>query len=201
MTKQDFWNIMDRCRREDTEAYRSALEAETAALPPEELRLFRAYLGAYMNGAAECVWLDMACKVINGYVSDDTALYFALWVIAQGNTYLINALKDPDSLADLPYIPFGHAEFEMLMGVGFDEEDFEAPPSGEYGAFEEADGYAGEAGFAVPPQISAEIGAEIIYKNGGRYGGFESFEEAMAAIPQTLPRLISRAEREGFIWK
>lgn len=46
----------------------------------------------------------MACKVINRYVSDDTGLYFTLWLISQGEEVLLKALTDPDSLVEVPNI-------------------------------------------------------------------------------------------------
>lgn len=147
------------------------------------------YLGAYLDAANETIWLDMACKVINGYVSDDTGLYFTLWLISRGEDVLLGALKDPDGLADLPGIPFGEAAFEMLMSVGH-----ALMGDGPYEALlADADAHTAAR--------LAEILPDIVYHGGEKFGNYEDFEAAMADIPNVLPRLIARAEREGFDWR
>ena len=206
MTKQSFWELLESCRNNDINIFYHALKAKIKTLSPEELRDFNGYLNSYMQLSVECVWLDMLCKVINGYVSDDSALYFTLWVISQGEKWLLESLKNPDALVELPEIPFGNAEFEMLMGIGFDEAAFTLE------AFDEADfedmDFEGDFGMpiskddiAVQQKCLAEIEADITYKNGDKYGGYTSFEAAMEDIPQILPNLIKRAEAEGFDWQ
>lgn len=201
MGKREFWAVMDACRDENTEHYFAALESAFAALPPAEQQQFRAYLAAYLEAASECIWLDMACKVINGYVSDDSALYFTLWVISLGEAPLLKALEDPDSLAEITAIPFGNAEFEFLMSVGAPEEDeWEEDWDGDMDT-------AGDIGMlavgiegAARSTCRQDIQADIRYKNGDRFGGYESFDAAMADIPRVLPRLIERAKAAGFNW-
>lgn len=183
MNKEIFWSLFERSKSMDTEEILSNLLQELSVLSAEEVQAFRGYLGAYMEHVNECIWVDMACKVINGYVSDDTGLYFALWLIAQGETVLINALANPDSLSELTYIPFGNAEFEMLMSVGMDE-------STDYDAVNR-----------MMQKCNMEIAPSIIYKGGNIYGTYGSFEEGMEDIPNVLPSLIKRAKNEGFDWK
>lgn len=202
MTKQEFWSLMDNCRSADMQLYFEALDQAVSELRDADRKDFRAFLGAYMNAVNECVWLDMACKVINGCVSDDTALYFTLWVIAQGESVLLNAIKDPDTLADLPEIPFHNADFEMLMGIGFDEDEalYDYDEDDNLEIFEEMDDMlSGEIGIMVPPQIQREVLADIAFKNGDKYGNFKSFEDAMDAIPKHLPRLLKRAREIGIM--
>lgn len=182
MNRQEFWQLMEKCHHADTDIMLEKLAGALAEVP-EEINAFSGYLGAYLGCVNECVWVDMACKVINGYVSDDTGLYFALWLIAQGEKAVHDALANPDSLAELAYIPFGHGEFEMLMTIGMSEEaDYEA---------------TGE----TAKRCSREVVQAVVYKGGSKFGDYESFEEAMEDIPGVLPRLIQRAEKEGFDWK
>lgn len=203
MTKQAFWALIDQCRHPDTEEFFSSLNGAVTQLPQEELQLFQTYLGSYLEAASECIWLDMACKVINGYVSDDTALYFTLWVIAQGESCLLSALENPDSLAELPELPFGNAEFEMLMSVGgfgeeFHEAAFEGMGPEDFGVFD-------MPLLELDPEVQKKCGQEVQdsigFRNGEKYGGYDSFEEAMEDIPHVLPKLIQRAEQAGFGWR
>ena len=41
-----------------------------------------------------------AAKIIEGWVSDDSYLYFRCWLIGQGEETFTEALKSPDSLAE-----------------------------------------------------------------------------------------------------
>ncbi len=185
MNKTTFWEIIERAKDSDTDKMLSNLQKEMQNLSEADVLLFNSYIAAYMQLVNEAVWLDMACKVINGYVSDDTGLYFTLWVISRGETVLLNALLNPDSLAKLPEIPWGRADFEMLMSIGMDyseEVDFEELERLRQSAVE-------------------EIAPTIKFKDGEQFGSYEAFEDAMEDIPNVLPKLVKRAELEKFSWK
>jgi hypothetical protein len=132
MTKEKYWQLMDHFREKsenDLNFFHALGHEVISELEQRERIEFYLYTGRYMEKINECVWLDMACKAINGYVSDDTSLYFNLWVMAQGKEVLLNALKDPDSLSELEYIPFmglpgldKYINMEILDGE--DEESF-----------------------------------------------------------------------------
>ena len=186
MNKKKFWAIIEKTIDNDTEMMYSNLLEEISKLTQKDSSIFRAYITGYMEMVNDTIWVDMACKLINGYVSDDTGLYFTLWLISRGETVLLKALNDPDTLSELPEIPFGNAEFEALMTVGFDEED----ETEDMESLENID-----------EKIMEEITPAIKFKNGEKYGKYKSFEEAMADIPNVLPQLIKRAESEQFDWK
>ena len=183
MDKAVFWSLLEQNKQTSPGEMPEGLLQALAGLPPEELLTFHGYLNAYMEQVNDCIWVDMGCKVINGYVSDDTGLYFALWLIAQGEKVLLAALADPDSLAELPGIPFGIADFELLMGAGLDETaDYEATQR-------------------IMEKCSKEIAPSIVYKGGSKYGDYVDFDEGMADIPNLLPNLIQRAKEAGFNWE
>lgn len=183
MDKKKFWSIIEKAKNPNSEIMYLNLNEEISKLSEDEVLVFNAYIGSYAEIINDTIWVDMACKVINGYVSDDTGLYFSLWLIAQGEKTLLNALKDPDSLSELPLIPFGNAEFEMLMSIGMNENtDYEKIIS-------------------IVTKITEEITPGIIIKNGKKYGDYKTFDDAMKDIPNVLPKLIKRAERNGFDWK
>lgn len=183
MDRKQFWSLIEQTKHKDTEEMFQNLTESLSKLPIEDVQLFRGYLSAYMAQANDCIWVDMVCKVINGGVSDDTGLCFVLWLIAQGERTFYAALKNPDALSELAYIPFGNAEFEMLMTIGMDQElDYSLMG-------------------AVLQKCSEEIQPTISYKNDSKYGKYESFEDGMEDISNVLPLLIQRARKEGFDWK
>jgi len=185
MNKNTFWAIIEKAKDADTEIMYSNLTEEIADLSKEDILMFRAYINGYMELINETIWIDMACKVINGYTNDDTELFFYLWLISQGETVLLKALNDPDTLSELPEIPFGNAEFERLMSVGFDEDE------------EEIDEVAIEN---LEKKIIGEIASTIKFKNGEKYGRYKTFEDGIDDIPNVLPKLTKRAKEEQFEW-
>ena len=186
MNKETFWSIIEKAKDSNTEVMYLNLTQKMTKLSKEDILIFRAYLVAYMELSNETIWLDMACKVINGYVSDDTSLYFTLWLISQGETVLLKSLENPDTLSELSEIPWGNADFEMLMSIGFDEENEEM----DIEQFE-----------SLREKIIEEISPTLKFKEGEKIGKFESFEDGMKDIPNILPNLIKRAELEQFDWK
>jgi hypothetical protein len=186
MNKDTFLAIIEKTKDLNTEIMYSNLIEKLKNLPEKDVQIFRAYIDGYMELSSETIWIDMACKVINGYVSDDTGLYFILWLISRGETVLLKALNDPDTLSELPEIPFGDADFEMLMGIGMDENEEEM----DYELMEK-----------LKEKIIEEIAPTIKYKDGERYGKYETFEDGMEDIPNVLPKLIKRAEMEEFDWR
>lgn len=187
MTKMKFWELMDEFRNKsngDDELFLQSAQECLSSCNMEDIYYFGGYLGAYMESANESIWVDMACKVINGYVSDDTGLYFTLWLISQGEEVLLNTLADPDSLTELPNIPFGNADFELLMGITYEliGEDMDIDNS-------------------IQMKCLELITPDIKYKNNDKYGNYESFEDGMEDIPNILPKLVERAALENFDWK
>lgn len=187
MTKMKFWELMDEFRNKsngDDELFLQSAQECLSSCNMEDIYYFGGYLGAYMESANESIWVDMACKVINGYVSDDTGLYFTLWLISQGEEVLLNTLADPDSLTELPNIPFGNADFELLMGITYEliGEDMDIDNS-------------------IQMKCLELITPDIKYKNNDKYGNYESFEDGMEDIPNILPKLVERAASENFDWK
>ena len=78
MNKDAFWTIIEKTKDIDTEVMYSNLMAEIANLPKDDAQMFISYINGYIELVDQTIWVYMACKVINGYVSDDTGLYFSL---------------------------------------------------------------------------------------------------------------------------
>lgn len=184
MNRELFWLLIENTKSKNTEEMLKNLIQKLSEYSSKESQQFCGYISAYMEHINDCIWVDMACKVINGYVSDDTSFYFALWLIAQGEKVLYDALVNPDSLSSLAYIPFGNAEFEMLMSIGMNEGENIAP----------------DGSSTILEECGKEVKASIVYKDNSKYGGYDDFDEAMEDIPNVLPALIKRAQKEGFDW-
>lgn len=105
MDNTTFWEIIERVRMaspgkdERPEALRAVLDE----LSPEEIQDFQESYIAQVYGAY--TWpLWGAAYVMNGGCSDDCFDYFRDWLISEGRTVYEAALKDPETLADLPRI-------------------------------------------------------------------------------------------------
>jgi hypothetical protein len=112
MDRDGFWALIHATRRQDWDRYESAdcephVAAITAALgklPPQEIIAFYRILDELVWREAYSWELWAASYQLNGGSSDDTFLYFRLWLVGQGRMAFEAATRDPDSLADLPFI-------------------------------------------------------------------------------------------------
>lgn len=69
-------------------------------LPPEGIAKWFNYQELYMD-LANRDNLVLASLAINGYVSDDNFTDFRAWLVLQGRSVYLNALRYADSLADI----------------------------------------------------------------------------------------------------
>jgi Protein of unknown function (DUF4240) len=106
MRTDDFWAVIDRAtadrpRSPDEVAGRAA--AELATRDPEEIVAWGRHLDKVMAASAkEDLWA--AAYLINGGCSDDGFDHFRGWLIAHGRDVLARAVREPDSLAELPTV-------------------------------------------------------------------------------------------------
>jgi hypothetical protein len=105
MNKAGFWEIIESAKLaspskdERPEALRAVLEK----LSPDEIKSFHeAYLGLVSTAYTWPLW--GAAYVMNGGCSDDCFDYFRDWLISEGQSVYEAALKDPETLAQLPRI-------------------------------------------------------------------------------------------------
>ena len=115
-----FWQLVETAKAQadgDTEARVEALYAVLGSFSPTELQSFQSHYDRQI--AASYRWdLWAAAYIINGGCSDDGFRYFRDWLISEGRLVFEKALKDPDSLADLPHVD--PAELESFGYVALD---------------------------------------------------------------------------------
>jgi len=115
MTKDKFWEIIDRVNSRVDVNNRTAIIIETkkelSKLPIEEIMAWEAIMREYVSiSNTNDLWC--ACAVMNTYSFDDEFEYFRDWLISQGKNVYMDAIHNPDSLVN--------------VNVGKDETDFES---------------------------------------------------------------------------
>lgn len=175
MEKVKFWQLIEDAKREsdgDCDEQVEVLGQNLTRLTPEELVSFDWTLDVLRDAAYR--WdLWAAGQLINGLCSDDGFEYFRCWLIAQGEAIYENALRDPDSLADVVEPGFHDAECEALLYIAMQ-------------VYEEMTGQEmsqkAPAGVSVSEEDAASGPAGEMVDDG--------------SVERILPRLCARADRE-----
>ncbi|MBP9478280.1 MAG: DUF4240 domain-containing protein [Sebaldella sp.] len=135
MTNIEFWTLINEsCKfaKMDNDKYLKILNKRLLELDDNERYQFNYYVGYYAGKAAANPKLALLMKVIGGSVTDDSLLYFAIWIVSRGEDIYFETLKNPDkfiTLVNVENFPRfdGHyytPEFELLMYAGRNEEEY-----------------------------------------------------------------------------
>jgi hypothetical protein len=127
MRTDEFWAVVDRARGDgavgiDVVAKRAV--ADLSAREPDDILAWDRHLAKVMTASyVENLWA--AAYLINGGCSDDGFDYFRGWLIAHGRDVFARAVREPDSLADLPAVraaAASRADFdgEEVLSIGVD---------------------------------------------------------------------------------
>ncbi|GHV85947.1 hypothetical protein AGMMS50230_15550 [Spirochaetia bacterium] len=134
MNNKQFWQLIEECRNQSNgnkKRYRNIADKKLADLSVDDRLLFNAYVSFYAARAEENPRLMLLGKVIEGSVTDDSILYFALWLVSCGEKVYFETLKNPDKLIELVDKSEFEAglmpEFEILMTAGKDDADCDDP--------------------------------------------------------------------------
>ena len=106
MRTDDFWAVIDRATADrpgspDEVAKRAV--ADLGTRDPDEIVAWGRHLDKVMAASAkEDLWA--AAYLINGGCSEDGFDNFRGWLIAHGRDVVAKAVREPDSLADLPTV-------------------------------------------------------------------------------------------------
>lgn len=118
VNKDTFWALIQEARRlwgQDLDGSAQWLESQLLIIGPEQARNFDSIVHGYLSLSYKYGLWTAASIMLDG-CSDDGFMDFRGWLIAQGRAAYLAALKDPDSLADVPLD--GRAYFASLAYIG-----------------------------------------------------------------------------------
>lgn len=105
MTKDQFWQTIDQVNQgapyPDQEAHMEAMCEVLLTHSKEDIIDWHQILLRY-SGAAYRDDLWAASAALGAHYTDDGFIDFRSWLISQGKEVYMNAMRDPDSLADVP---------------------------------------------------------------------------------------------------
>lgn len=114
MNEQIFWSLLKKTQQQSKgspEEQQELIRNELLMIKPEEVKQYDEFFSRYKNKAY--TWdLWGAAFIIFGGCSDDSFSDFRGWLVAQGKDIYMNAIINPESLAELPEID-RELEFEM----------------------------------------------------------------------------------------
>lgn len=117
----NFWLLVDnavKASNGDNSLKEKFLTSELEKLSLEEIKNFEiAFRKCVID--ADDFKVMAAQKIIEGYVSDDSYLYFRCWLIGQGKAVYMETLKDPDYLSTIAN-KGDECDFEGIMYVATD---------------------------------------------------------------------------------
>lgn len=118
INKDTFWTLIDQAKEhcgQDLNASAEWVEGQLLRMGPEQAQNFASIMYGYSALAYKYGLWSAASVMLDG-CTDDGFTDFRNWLIAQGKDVYMAALKDPDSLADVPL--YGGGCFESLAYIG-----------------------------------------------------------------------------------
>ena len=118
MDTEEFWKIIERANQTaegDQEDKLYILVSQLEPYAEKDIIEFERILRAKI---IECDYFTIMAilKIVEGYVTDDSYLYFRCWLIGSGKAVYENAIKDPDSVSQV--VDFSELlDFEGLLYV------------------------------------------------------------------------------------
>ena len=125
MNKDKFWELIEQSKKDckqDIDKMVDAMKNRLRELPTEEVAKFFAIQHEYKENAYKSGLWDAGTIMNKGICTDDGFIDFRAWLISQGKDTYMNALKNPDSLAELKVLPSkdGYYMGESLDNVAYD---------------------------------------------------------------------------------
>jgi hypothetical protein len=102
MNTDEFWGLVDKSKQKSRGDKQNQLAFIRSSLIKMETKHIFDFEEILRRKIIECddFKIMAAAKIINGYVADDSYLYFRSWLIGKGRAVFERALDDPDILAN-----------------------------------------------------------------------------------------------------
>jgi len=118
VNKDTFWTLIAQAKRlwdQDLDGTAQWLESQLLMMGPRQTQNFDNIAHGYLSLSYKYGLWSAASVLLDG-CSEDSFMDFRGWLIAQGRETYLAALKDPDSLADVPL--YGRGCFEAMAYLG-----------------------------------------------------------------------------------
>ena len=118
INRDTFWTLIAEAKArcgQDIDASANWVEEQLLQMGPEQAQNFASVMYGYSALAYKYGLWSAASVMLDG-CTDDGFTDFRNWLIAHGKDVYMAALKDPDSLADVPL--YGGGCFESLAYIG-----------------------------------------------------------------------------------
>ena len=186
INKDTFWMLIEQAKEscgQDLDAFTQWLVDRLVSMGPKQAQNFHDIAHGYQDLAYQYGLWNAASIMCNG-CSDDGFIDFRGWLIAQGRDVYLTALKDPDSLADVP--AYGGCSYESLSYVG------------EY-AYNKLTGHSAYDNFDrnAYQTLTKELGKDIVYSEGIGYP--YTWSETAAYLPKLCAKYMEPGELEWMI--
>ena len=193
ITPDTFWTLIGQAKDTYGQDQRSSaywLTEQLLAMGPEQALNFHSIMHGYMESADKYGLWNAATLIQEDGCYSDGFEDFRAWLISQGKDVYLAALKNPDSLADVPI--YRNCRFESLPYVGGM-------------AYERLTGRRADDDVdpAAHQRLTAELQKGIVY--GAGIGYPYEWREVAAYLPRlcaahTTPEELRDCARRGRLW-
>lgn len=193
ITQDTFWALIEQAKDvygQDQRASAYWLTEQLLEMGPEQAVNFHGIMHGYMELADKYGLWNAATLIQSDGCYSDGFMDFRAWLIAQGKATYLAALKNPDSLADVPV--YQNCRFEALIFVG--NMAYERLTGREIDDDTDTDAHQ---------RLIAELRRDIVYGAGIEYP--HEWKEVAAYLPRlcaayTTPEELRDYARRGHLW-
>lgn len=193
ITPDAFWTLIEQAKDiygQDQRMSAYWLMEQLLEMGSEQALNFHNILHGYVESAYKFGLWNAATLIHEDGCYADGFMDFRAWLVAQGKETYLAALKDPDSLADVPV--YGNCRFESLLYVG----DMAHERLTGHMIDDDTDPHAHK-------QLLAELQKDIVYGAGIEYP--YEWTEVAAYLPRlcaahTTPEELRACARRGHLW-
>ena len=193
ITPDSLWALLEQAKNVCDQNQRACaywLTEQLVSMGPEQALNFYSIMHGYMELADKYGLWNAATLILEDGCYSDGFEDFRAWLIAQGKETYLAALKDPDSLADVP--ARDGCRFESLLYVG--DMAYDRLTGGK--AYDDIDPNAHQ-------QLVAALRQEVVYGEGIEYP--HEWSEVAAYLPRLTAQHLTPEElracvRRGHLW-